>query len=123
MRSGKVSRGSIKFQVRIRFTCTQVNTMAETTTLTIRVQRGTREALERIARSTRRSKSFIVSEVLATFVQDQRWYAAKIAAGRKSKLVSEAEMNLVSREMEGEGPLERKRKARSSRNLPNHRAK
>ncbi len=85
MRSGKVSRGSIKLQVRIRFTCTQVNTMAETTTLTIRVQRGTREALERIARNTRRSKSFIVPEVLATFVQDQGWYAAKIAGWAQIK--------------------------------------
>lgn len=85
--------------------------MAETTTLTIHVIRATRDELERIARGARRSKSFVTSEVLDTFVQDQAWYAAKIEAARKSKLVPEAEMNRLFRELE-EGPLARKRKAR-----------
>jgi predicted transcriptional regulator len=95
--------------------------MAETTTLTIRVSRATRDELERIARGARRSKSFVASEVLDTFVQDQAWYAAKIEAARKSKLVPEAEMNRLFRELEGEGPLARKRKARSQRNPRHHR--
>ncbi len=91
--------------------------MSETTTLTIRIQRETRDQLDKIARGARRSKSFIAAELLTSFVQDQAWYEAKIAAARQSRLLSTAEVSQMFRELEGiDSPLAGKRKTRSARN-------
>lgn len=74
--------------------------MSNTTTLTIRVDKETRDALDQIAKSARRSKSFVAAEVLDAFVKRQSWYETKIKAARKSRLLSDAEMEALFNEME-----------------------
>ncbi len=91
--------------------------MSETTTITIRIQRETRDQLDNIARGARRSKSFIAAELLTSFVQDQARYEAKIAAARQSRLLSTVEVNQMFKELESiASPLAGKRKIRSVRN-------
>lgn len=66
--------------------------MSGTTTITIRVPRQTRDALGKIADSARRSKSFVAAEVLDAYIQQQAWYAKKIAAARRSPIVPDKEV-------------------------------
>ena len=52
--------------------------MAKTTTLTVRVDRSTKERLEAVARETRRSKSFLAGEAIEEYLAVQEWQKARI---------------------------------------------
>lgn len=69
--------------------------MSHTTTLTIRVDKATRDALDKVARSAQRSKSFMAAEVLDAFVKRHAWYEAKIKAAHKSRLLSDDEVETL----------------------------
>jgi predicted transcriptional regulator len=47
--------------------------MSESTTVTIRVSRELKSKLEALARNTKRSKSFLAAEALATYVDANSW--------------------------------------------------
>jgi RHH-type transcriptional regulator, rel operon repressor / antitoxin RelB len=47
--------------------------MAESTTVTIRVSQELKDKLEALARNTKRSKSFLAAEALATYVDANSW--------------------------------------------------
>lgn len=51
------------------------------TTLSLRVDEETRERLEALARRTRRSKSLLVAEAIASYVEAESWQLDEIAAG------------------------------------------
>lgn len=74
--------------------------MSHTTTLTIRVDKATRDALDKIARSAKRSKSFVAAEVLDAFVKRQAWYEAKTKSARKSRLLSDDEVEALFKDLE-----------------------
>ncbi len=67
--------------------------MPNTATLTVRVSRETKEALEKIAGNAHRSKSFVAAVALDSYVKHQIWWHEKIEAARQSDLVSEDEMD------------------------------
>ena len=49
-----------------------------TTTMTLRLEDEIKERLERLAASTRRSKSFLASEAIKEFVENNEWQIAEI---------------------------------------------
>ena len=67
--------------------------MPDTATLTVRLSRETKEALGKIAGDAHRSKSFVASAALKSYVKHQIWWREKIAAARQSDLVPEDEMD------------------------------
>jgi len=67
--------------------------MSDTAVLTVRLSRETKEALERIAGDAHRSKSFVASVAVESYVKRQIWWHEKIDAARQSDLVSEDEMD------------------------------
>ena len=58
--------------------------MADSTTITIRVDRTTKDRLEKVARHTRRSKSFLAAEAIEEFLSVQEWQERRIREARAS---------------------------------------
>ncbi|MGH7065011.1 MAG: CopG family ribbon-helix-helix protein [Stellaceae bacterium] len=54
---------------------------ADMTVLTTRIDPALRTRLEALARSTRRSKSFLAAEAIAAYVELNEWQIGEIAAG------------------------------------------
>jgi predicted transcriptional regulator len=52
--------------------------MADTTTMTVRLSRDLKSRLERLAVSTRRSKSYLVAEAIAEYVDLNAWQVEEI---------------------------------------------
>jgi RHH-type transcriptional regulator, rel operon repressor / antitoxin RelB len=52
-----------------------------TTTLSVRIDAGTKKQLETLARRTRRSKSFLAAEAITAFVEAETWHLVEIQAG------------------------------------------
>lgn len=55
--------------------------MADSTTVTVRLARGNRKRLEALARTTKRSKSFIAGEAIAAYLDSQEWQLKQLKAG------------------------------------------
>ena len=53
---------------------------ADTTVLTTRIDAALRAKLETLARSTRRSKSFLAAEAIAAYVELNEWQIGEITA-------------------------------------------
>ena len=47
--------------------------MSDTTTISVRLERELRDRLEALARSTRRSKSFLAAEAISAYVAANAW--------------------------------------------------
>ena len=54
---------------------------ADTTVLTTRINTALRAKLEALARSTRRSESFLAAEAIAAYVELNEWQIGEITAG------------------------------------------
>ncbi len=54
--------------------------MTASTTLTIRVTQEVKEKLDALARSTKRSKSFLAAEALASYIETNAWQMELIAS-------------------------------------------
>lgn len=54
-----------------------------TTTLSVRIDTGTKKQLEILAKRARRSKSFLAAEAIAAFVEAESWQLDQIQAGVK----------------------------------------
>jgi RHH-type transcriptional regulator, rel operon repressor / antitoxin RelB len=52
--------------------------MAETTTITVRLETHLKDRLEALARSTRRSKSWLAAEAIAAYVEREAWQIEQI---------------------------------------------
>ena len=55
--------------------------MSESTVVTVRLDAGVKARLEALARSTRRSRSWLAAEAIAAYVEQQAWQIAEIEAG------------------------------------------
>jgi predicted transcriptional regulator len=55
--------------------------MANSTTLTLRLDTATRKRLDSLAKSTKRSKSFLAGEAIASYLEAQEWQLGEIRAG------------------------------------------
>lgn len=53
------------------------------TTMTVRLDDEVKDRLERLAESTRRSKSFLAAEAIREFVEINEWQLAEIQAALK----------------------------------------
>jgi len=60
--------------------CIQVVSMS-TLTLSARLEKKTIEKLDKLAKATKRSKSFLAAEAIEKFVQDQLWQIEAIEKG------------------------------------------
>ena len=85
--------------------------MAESTTITIRVNKATKERLDKIARHSKRSKSFLAAEAIEEFLSVQEWQERRIrearaAADRGEIIAHEAVLEWVrSWDTEDERPM------------------
>lgn len=66
-------------------------------------KRGTRADLERIARNSQRSKSYIAAEALDAYLAKRRWLEAKISAADASGVMSDEEVEALFLELAREG--------------------
>jgi predicted transcriptional regulator len=57
--------------------------MGQSTTLTIRLDSKLKKKLDKLADSTKRSKSFLASEAIASFVEHNEWQIKEIKEGIK----------------------------------------
>ena len=65
-------------------TCVQETlTMANTTTVTVRVPAALKDRLDRLANATARSRSWLAAHALEVYVKDQEWQLAAIRKGKK----------------------------------------
>jgi RHH-type transcriptional regulator, rel operon repressor / antitoxin RelB len=53
------------------------------TTITVRLEEEVRERLDQLAESTQRSKSFLASEAIRQFVENNEWQIAETRAALK----------------------------------------
>jgi RHH-type transcriptional regulator, rel operon repressor / antitoxin RelB len=53
----------------------------DTTAITTRIDAALREKLEALARSTKRSKSFLAAQAIAAYVELNEWQIGEITAG------------------------------------------
>jgi len=71
------------------------------TTMTVRLDDEVKERLERLAESTRRSKSFLAAEAIREFVENNEWQIGEIRAALKEadagEFASEAEVATLAR--------------------------
>ena len=68
-----------------------------TETLSVRIDAGTKRKLEALAKSSKRSKSFLASEAIAAYVELEQWQLGEIQAA-----IADAEAgNTVSHEKVG----------------------
>jgi RHH-type rel operon transcriptional repressor/antitoxin RelB len=56
---------------------------ADTTVITTRIDAALRAKLDALARSTKRSRSFLAAEAIAAYVELNEWQIAEITAGIK----------------------------------------
>ena len=61
-----------------------MNGVPETTTLTIRVRSALKKRLEKLSRSTGRSRSFLASEALSVYLDVNEWQVSGIKAALSS---------------------------------------
>lgn len=54
-----------------------------TTTLSVRIDPTVRKRLEALARSSKRSKSFLAAQAIAAYVEAEEWQLDEIQAGLK----------------------------------------
>ncbi len=52
-----------------------------TTTLSVRIDSGTKKRLEALAKRARRSKSFLAAEAISAFVEAESWQLDEMQAG------------------------------------------
>ena len=52
--------------------------MPETSILSVRLDTETKERLDELARSTRRSKSFLAAQAIEAFIEEEAWQIAEI---------------------------------------------
>ncbi len=57
--------------------------MADSTTLTVRLDARLKKKLDKLAGSTKRSKSFLAAEAIANYVELNEWQIKAIKAGIK----------------------------------------
>ncbi len=50
-------------------------------TLSIRVDAGTKERLDALAKRSKRSKSFLAAEAIAAYVESEEWQLGELQAG------------------------------------------
>ena len=70
----------------IALECVQTHTepdMAESTTISVRLEPAVKERLEQLAAATHRSKSFLAAEAIRTFVELNEWQVQEIQAALK----------------------------------------
>lgn len=60
--------------------------MAERSVISVHTDPETRERLERLAKATRRSKSFLANEAITRFLDQEEWMIAEIEAGLADKV-------------------------------------
>jgi predicted transcriptional regulator len=53
----------------------------QTTTLSVRIDAGTKKRLEALSKRARRSKSFLAAEAIAAFIEAESWQLDEILAG------------------------------------------
>ena len=53
------------------------------TTLSVRIDEETKRRLEALAKSSKRTKSFLAAEALAVYVESESWQLEEIKAGLK----------------------------------------
>ena len=74
-------------------------------TLTVRIEDGTREALDAIATAMDRDRSYVVNEALAAYVEIHRWQVEHIQRGLREadagRFVSEARVKKVFSRLRG----------------------
>jgi predicted transcriptional regulator len=58
--------------------CTQGNTVPTTETLSIRIDAGTKKRLDALAKSSKRSKSFLAAEAISAYVESEEWQLQEI---------------------------------------------
>ncbi len=65
-------------------------------TLSIRLESGLKTKLDALAKSSKRSKSFLAAEAIAAYVEAQSWQLAELEAGldelNRGKAVAHAEV-------------------------------
>ncbi len=54
-----------------------------TETLSVRIDPATKEGLERLAKRSKRSKSFLAAEAIAAYVEAEEWQLGEIESGLK----------------------------------------
>lgn len=59
--------------------------MAERSVISVHTDPEIRERLERLAKATRRSKSFLANEAITRFLDQEEWMIAEIEAGLADK--------------------------------------
>ena len=73
--------------------------MAKSSVLTVRVSDEVKEQLEALADSTKRSKSFLAAQAIASYVQQEAWQIAEIERAveeaNAGDFASEAEVDAV----------------------------
>ena len=90
--------------------------MTDTTTITVRLDARTKQRLEKLARNQDRTKSYLAGRAIEDYLSSQEWWEQRIAAARRSRELSDEEVNQMFRKLEGrEDHLARKRKPRSRR--------
>ena len=52
--------------------------MPETSILSVRLDTETKERLDELARSTRRSKSFLAAQAIEAFIEEEAWQIAEV---------------------------------------------
>ncbi len=52
--------------------------MAQSSTMTVRLDRDIKQRLERLAQATRRSKSFLAAEAIRDYVELNEWQIAEV---------------------------------------------
>lgn len=60
--------------------------MPETSVLTVRLAAETKDRLDELARSTRRSKSFLAARAIEAYIEEEAWQIAEI-----EKAIAEAD--------------------------------
>ncbi len=73
--------------------------MADSTTLTVRLDKRLKKRLDKLAGTTKRSKSFLAAEAIAKFVELNEWQIKEIKAGIKEadegKFASDEEVKSI----------------------------
>ena len=52
-----------------------------TTTLSVRIDSGTKKRLDALAKRSRRSKSFLAAEAIVAYVESEEWQLGELHAG------------------------------------------
>jgi len=89
--------------------------MAETTTITVRVPRETRDRLDRLAEATKRSRSFLAAEALDIYVREELQIVEGILRGmedvKAGRVIPHEQVAAGLREIVAKAKRKAKRKA------------